>query len=130
MYGKVMPNQNGAPVRLIVPWKYGVKSIKSIVQIHFTETQCKRRCKVYRRLIDRSYSRTRCTPRILTQSECDFFDIDNPPPEQHTHTDPYRPPPDVISDFLGGELVISHAHLPVKYPRRVQGGIHCRGPGG
>ncbi len=41
MYGKVMPNQNGAPVRLVVPWKYGFKSIKSIVRIHFTETQPK-----------------------------------------------------------------------------------------
>lgn len=37
MYGEVLPNQNGAPVRLIVPWKYGFKSIKSIVRIHFTE---------------------------------------------------------------------------------------------
>jgi sulfoxide reductase catalytic subunit YedY len=36
-YGKVMPNQNGAPIRLVVPWKYGYKSIKSIVRIHFTE---------------------------------------------------------------------------------------------
>lgn len=33
MYGKVLPNQNGAPVRLVVPWKYGFKSIKSIVRI-------------------------------------------------------------------------------------------------
>jgi sulfoxide reductase catalytic subunit YedY len=33
MYGKVMPNQNGAPIRLVVPWKYGFKSIKSIVAI-------------------------------------------------------------------------------------------------
>jgi len=39
MYGKTMPNQNGAPVRLVVPWKYGFKSIKSIVQIEFTENQ-------------------------------------------------------------------------------------------
>ena len=39
MYGKVLPNQNGAPLRLIVPWKYGFKSIKSIVKIHFQETQ-------------------------------------------------------------------------------------------
>jgi methionine sulfoxide reductase catalytic subunit len=39
MYGRVLPNQNGAPLRLIVPWKYGFKSIKSIVRIHFTETQ-------------------------------------------------------------------------------------------
>ena len=37
VYGKVLPNQNGAPLRLIVPWKYGFKSIKSIVRIHFTE---------------------------------------------------------------------------------------------
>jgi len=34
-----MPNQNGAPVRLVVPWKYGFKSIKSIVAIDFTEQQ-------------------------------------------------------------------------------------------
>ena len=39
MYGKVLPNQNGAPIRLVVPWKYGFKSIKSIVRIRLTETQ-------------------------------------------------------------------------------------------
>ncbi len=39
LYGKPMPNQNGAPIRLVVPWKYGFKSIKSIVRIHFSETQ-------------------------------------------------------------------------------------------
>lgn len=39
LYGRPMPNQNGAPIRLVVPWKYGFKSIKSIVRIHFTETQ-------------------------------------------------------------------------------------------
>jgi sulfoxide reductase catalytic subunit YedY len=39
LYGKVLPNQNGAPIRLIVPWKYGFKSIKSIVRIHFTDEQ-------------------------------------------------------------------------------------------
>ena len=39
MYGKTMPNQNGAPIRLVVPWKYGFKSIKSIVSIEFTEQQ-------------------------------------------------------------------------------------------
>ncbi len=39
MYGKTMPNQNGAPIRLVVPWKYGFKSIKSIVAIEFTEEQ-------------------------------------------------------------------------------------------
>jgi sulfoxide reductase catalytic subunit YedY len=39
LYGKVLPNQNGAPMRLVVPWKYGFKGCKSIVRIHFTETQ-------------------------------------------------------------------------------------------
>ena len=39
MYGEVLPNQNGAPVRIVVPWKYGFKSAKSIVRIRFTETQ-------------------------------------------------------------------------------------------
>jgi sulfoxide reductase catalytic subunit YedY len=39
MYGEVLPNQNGAPVRLVVPWKYGFKSAKSIVKIRFTEQQ-------------------------------------------------------------------------------------------
>lgn len=37
LYGKVLPNQNGAPVRLVVPWKYGFKSIKGIVGIRFVE---------------------------------------------------------------------------------------------
>ena len=41
MYGSVLPNQNGAPVRVIVPWKYGFKSAKSIVSIKLTETQPK-----------------------------------------------------------------------------------------
>ncbi len=39
LYGEVLPNQNGAPVRLVVPWKYGFKSIKSIVKIRLQETQ-------------------------------------------------------------------------------------------
>jgi sulfoxide reductase catalytic subunit YedY len=39
MYGKTIPNQNGAPLRLVVPWKYGFKGIKSIVKISFTETE-------------------------------------------------------------------------------------------
>jgi hypothetical protein len=39
MYGEVLPNQNGAPLRLVVPWKYGFKSAKSIVKIRFTEKQ-------------------------------------------------------------------------------------------
>ncbi len=36
LYGEVLPNQNGAPIRLVVPWKYGFKSIKGIVKIKFT----------------------------------------------------------------------------------------------
>ena len=39
LYGEPMPNQNGAPIRLVVPWKYGFKSIKSIVRISLTDTQ-------------------------------------------------------------------------------------------
>ncbi len=39
MYGQVLPNQDGAPVRLVVPWKYGFKSIKSIVKIKFVEKE-------------------------------------------------------------------------------------------
>ena len=39
MYGEVLPNQNGAPVRLVVPWKYGFKSGKSLVKIRFTDKQ-------------------------------------------------------------------------------------------
>jgi methionine sulfoxide reductase catalytic subunit len=41
LYGEVLPNQNGAPVRVVVPWKYGFKSAKSIVRITFTERQPK-----------------------------------------------------------------------------------------
>ncbi len=39
LYGEDLPNQNGAPFRLVVPWKYGFKSIKSIVRIRFRETE-------------------------------------------------------------------------------------------
>ena len=39
LYGDILPNQNGAPLRLVVPWKYGFKSGKSIVRIRFTEQQ-------------------------------------------------------------------------------------------
>ncbi len=39
MYGEILPKQNGAPVRIVVPWKYGFKSAKSIVKIRFTENQ-------------------------------------------------------------------------------------------
>ena len=38
IYGKAIPNQNGAPLRLVTPWKYGFKGIKSIVKIEFTDT--------------------------------------------------------------------------------------------
>jgi sulfoxide reductase catalytic subunit YedY len=38
LYGKPLPNQNGAPLRLVVPWKYGFKGGKSIVRIRFSET--------------------------------------------------------------------------------------------
>jgi methionine sulfoxide reductase catalytic subunit len=41
MYGEVLPNQNGAPLRLVVPWKYGFKSGKSLVKIRFTEEEPK-----------------------------------------------------------------------------------------
>ncbi len=41
MYGKVLPNQNGAPLRLVVPWKYGFKSVKSIVRIRITRRRPK-----------------------------------------------------------------------------------------
>jgi methionine sulfoxide reductase catalytic subunit len=41
LYGQVLPNQNGAPIRLVVPWKYGFKSVKSIAAIRFVEKQPK-----------------------------------------------------------------------------------------
>ena len=39
LYGEVLPNQNGAPIRLVVPWKYGFKGIKGIVRMRFTDKQ-------------------------------------------------------------------------------------------
>jgi sulfoxide reductase catalytic subunit YedY len=39
MYGETLPNQNGAPIRLVIPWKYGYKSIKSIAKIRFVEKE-------------------------------------------------------------------------------------------
>lgn len=39
LYGDAMPKQNGAPIRLVVPWKYGFKSIKSVVRIRLTDKQ-------------------------------------------------------------------------------------------
>ena len=55
LYGEVLPNQNGAPLRLVVPWKYGFKSGKSIVRIRFVDKQPKnqlgdRRCQRVRLL--------------------------------------------------------------------------------
>jgi sulfoxide reductase catalytic subunit YedY len=41
IYGKELPNQNGAPLRLVVPWKYGFKGVKSIVKLRFVESQPK-----------------------------------------------------------------------------------------
>jgi sulfoxide reductase catalytic subunit YedY len=41
MYGQVLPNQNGAPVRVVIPWKYGFKSAKSIVRIRLTDSEPK-----------------------------------------------------------------------------------------
>ena len=46
LYGEVLPKQNGAPVRLVVPWKYGFKSAKSIVRIRFTDSEPKTSWKV------------------------------------------------------------------------------------
>jgi sulfoxide reductase catalytic subunit YedY len=39
LYGEVLPNQNGAPVRVVIPWKYGIKSAKSLVRIRFVERE-------------------------------------------------------------------------------------------
>jgi len=39
MYGEALPNQDGAPLRIVLPWKYGFKSAKAIVRIHFTDKQ-------------------------------------------------------------------------------------------
>jgi sulfoxide reductase catalytic subunit YedY len=39
LYGRMLPNQNGAPLRLVVPWKYGFKGVKSIVKINLTSEQ-------------------------------------------------------------------------------------------
>jgi methionine sulfoxide reductase catalytic subunit len=39
LYGKMLPNQSGAPLRIVIPWKYGFKGTKSVVRIHFLETQ-------------------------------------------------------------------------------------------
>ncbi|MGB0721598.1 MAG: protein-methionine-sulfoxide reductase catalytic subunit MsrP [Gammaproteobacteria bacterium] len=41
LYGEELPNQNGAPIRIMAPWKYGFKNIKSVVSVHFSETEPK-----------------------------------------------------------------------------------------
>ena len=60
LYGKEMPSQNGAPIRLVVPWKYGFKSIKSVVRIHFQETE------------------PECTWNLLAPNEYGFYANVNP----------------------------------------------------
>ena len=60
LYGDILPNQNGAPIRLVVPWKYGFKSIKSIVKIRFTETEPK------------------CTWNLTAPTEYGFYSNVNP----------------------------------------------------
>jgi sulfoxide reductase catalytic subunit YedY len=52
MYGKVIPPQNGAPIRLTLPWKYGFKSVKSIVRVAFTD---KRPVSFWEQLQDSEY---------------------------------------------------------------------------
>ena len=71
LYGRELPNQNGAPLRLIVPWKYGFKGIKSIVKIEFTD------------------SRPRTTWNLAGPGEYGFYsnvnpDVDHPRWSQHT----------------------------------------------
>ncbi len=61
VYGQTLPNQNGAPLRLIVPWKYGFKSVKSIVKIRFTEKQ------------------PRTAWKVATPNEYGFYANVNPP---------------------------------------------------
>ncbi len=72
LYGEFLPNQNGAPVRLVVPWKYGFKSIKSIVSIQLTEDQ------------------PPCTWNIQNPREYGFYsnvnpEVDHPRWSQKTH---------------------------------------------
>lgn len=71
LYGRVMPNQNGAPIRLVVPWKYGFKSIKSIVKMRFVS------------------KRPKTTWQTLAPSEYGFYanvnpDVDHPRWSQKT----------------------------------------------
>ena len=47
MYGQILPNQNGAPIRLVAPWKYGFKNGKSLVKIRFVDAQPRTAWQVY-----------------------------------------------------------------------------------
>jgi len=60
LYGKLMPNQNGAPIRLVVPWKYGFKSIKSLAKITLTDIE------------------PRCTWNVNAPNEYGFYSNVNP----------------------------------------------------
>jgi methionine sulfoxide reductase catalytic subunit len=63
LYGEVLPNQNGAPLRLVVPWKYGFKSVKSIVKITFVE---KEPINTWKRAASNEYGH-RTTPSLALQ---------------------------------------------------------------
>src|SRR6202045_562407 len=58
MYGETLPNQDGAPVRLVVPWKYGFKSIKSLVKIRFEKNQPPTTWNLYSSQGENCYSQT------------------------------------------------------------------------
>ena len=76
MYGEVLPNQNGAPVRLVVPWKYGFKSGKSIVKIRFVEQAAR----------DQLGARGAAGVRLLLQREPEG----RPPALEPGHRAPHR----------------------------------------
>ena len=101
MFGKTMPNQNGAPVRLVVPWKYGFKSIKSIVRIRLTQRQPK------------------TSWNILAPSEYGFYsnvnpDVDHPRWSQRSErrlpSTLFRPNRIPTQRFNGYEEQVSHLY--------------------
>ena len=63
LYGKELPNQNGAPLRLVVPWKYGFKGIKSIVKIRFVDDAAADHLDASRRRTSTASTRT-STPSV------------------------------------------------------------------
>lgn len=66
LYGQVLPNQDGAPVRVVVPWKYGFKSAKSIVRIRFVSEQPKT---AWEKAAPREYGSTRTsTPPLIIRA--------------------------------------------------------------